>query len=429
MDRWQVASAEHWAPGSSILFGEYAVTCGGRALITTLNKGVRVKTHLFTEAQCSEGPIELFLTRRLEVQISGPLGDHRWSMGSTDEGESKLLQLQQSGTLKETVTSPYEYCKSALITLSTQLQSLQSSSLPKSDQKLYLQIESETEFDLQWGLGSSAAFLVAFTASMNQLLGAKLSTQMLFQVAKNACKKVQGAGSCCDIAASLIGEPLVFFQVGSKSKSLLECGSSDPVFFQIKKDKSLSIEEQSDLLTKESIKELTLEGGSKGAFSCYYPLSQSSQQFLNSFKWSWIYMGYKTTTKEMLTKITIDSEQVYRSEEIIKKAINAMKNRDVSKFYNAFIAGNDLLNELGCLDLKMLSYLKALEGEERNSLPIKVSGSGHGDCFIAINLAGRAQAAIELAGVKGMRLLEAIAIGSKPMSQKNKDYRLGAGHE
>lgn len=387
-----ILAASSWAPGSSFLFGEYAVTKGGIALVIPLNHGVQVQCRLLGHSQSDLSTIlQEFISGSVDVQIRGPLGMDRW--------QESFQESFQSG--REKIQGKYEYCKSAL----TQwCQYFRLKQKPKPNNRVFsLEIESSTEFDLQWGLGSSAAFLVAFLSALNLLFKAQLSKQQLFLLARSACHCVQGGGSCGDIAASLIQKPILFGQALSQSSCLEKHDHELGAFF---KQVETPLCDFSQALYSYNLSE---PRSFKGAY--YYALEEAALQFLSSLELTWIYMGYKTTTAQMLGKIEITHEEILLSNKIVSKAFSAASSCDLNKWLEAFTEAQQLLERLGCCDATMARYVEALFDEDQGFAPIKISGSGHGDCLIAIGIEEKAIRVARTQNQPGLKELPGIAIG------------------
>jgi len=100
----------------------------------------------------------------------------------------------------------------------------------------------DSEFSPNCGLGSSAAVTVALVAVLLQFLSK--STEMLFEISREIIREVQGVGSGADVAASVYGGVIVYQQQSPYIIKKLDCvlplvviysGSKTPTPVVIKK--------------------------------------------------------------------------------------------------------------------------------------------------------------------------------------------------
>lgn len=148
------------APGSLMLLGEYAVLYGKHALVCAVNKRITVT-----------------LTPRKDDRIeirSSTLGHY-----STD-----IAQLH--------IEKPFQFVLGTLKQYQSRLKS-------------GCDIEIESEFSDQVGLGSSAAVTVATLAALFTWLAIKTSPHDLIRHGRNIVRAIQSVGSGADVAASVCG--------------------------------------------------------------------------------------------------------------------------------------------------------------------------------------------------------------------------------
>lgn len=194
----------------------------------------------------------------------------------------------------------------------------------------------ESEFSHQIGLGSSAAVTVAAIAVIAEWQRIELSKQELFQKARQVIRNVQGQGSGTDIAASIYGGVIAY--------------QSDPVHIE-----KLPIIEPLHL----------------------------------------IYCGYKTPTPEVINLI---NHQYNSQPEFYDhlfaciglctlQAIEYIKTEQWRELGNVMKVHHSLQKALGSSDEVIDEIIYQLSLEE-NILGAKISGSGLGDCVVALgNLA------------------------------------------
>ncbi|GKT12986.1 MAG: mevalonate kinase [Thiomicrorhabdus sp.] len=219
-----------------------------------------------------------------------------------------------------------------------------------------LNIEIKSDFSSTIGLGSSAAVLAAMLSGLNSITEQKLSILELFELGHSIILKIQGRGSGTDLAASLAGGVIYF----------------KPKF---------------DLQPSPVIENLSL-----------------------SFPLSLIYAGYKTPTSQVLALVAEQWQaqpkqlaQIYQamgkttehaysvlqrfSHEAESKPENSPGNQAASatltEFYASFNHYQDLMDQLGVNDETLKKLIDNLT-QCQNIHAAKISGSGLGDCVIAI---------------------------------------------
>ncbi|QKI88668.1 mevalonate kinase [Thiomicrorhabdus xiamenensis] len=193
-----------------------------------------------------------------------------------------------------------------------------------------------SEFPSTIGLGSSAAVLAATLAGLNQITKSKLSKLELWQIGKEIIVEIQGRGSATDLAASLFGG-VVFIQPPTEKQAL--------------KIESLPV--NMDILL--------------------------------------VYSGYKTPTAEVLEIVAQNwkaqpemLDALYREMgQITQGAYHALTEHNWPVFYHSFEQYQSLMERLGVSDMT-LDFLIA----QLRACPLvwasKISGSGLGDCVLAI---------------------------------------------
>lgn len=198
------------------------------------------------------------------------------------------------------------------------------------------ELRVNSEFSSTIGLGSSAAVLAATLVALNHITDAQLSKLELWEIGKEIIVDIQGRGSATDLAASLFGG-VVYFQPPSKKKSL--------------KIEALSV--NMDILL--------------------------------------VYSGYKTPTSEVLTRVAEEwADRPETLQTLYKKmgtrteaARKALIENNLPVFYQSFSQYQTLMEELGVSDITLDFLVSQLR-----SCPLvwasKISGSGLGDCVLAI---------------------------------------------
>jgi len=83
-----------------------------------------------------------------------------------------------------------------------------------------LEIETKSEFSMEFGLGSSSAVTVAIIKGLSELFGIKITKRELFDLAYKTVLDIQGVGSGFDLAAAIYGGALYFVTAGKTIKKI-----------------------------------------------------------------------------------------------------------------------------------------------------------------------------------------------------------------
>lgn len=198
------------------------------------------------------------------------------------------------------------------------------------------EVRVNSEFSSTIGLGSSAAVLAATLFGLNHITDSNHSQYELWEIGKDIIVDIQGRGSAADLAAALFGG-VVYFQPPSEDKLL--------------KIESLSV--NMDILL--------------------------------------IYSGYKTPTSEVLERVAEEwkdrpeaLKNLYQGMgDITEAAHQALLEDNLPIFYRSFDQYQTLMEELGVSDITLYFLVSQLR-----ACPLvwasKISGSGLGDCVLAI---------------------------------------------
>lgn len=200
-------------------------------------------------------------------------------------------------------------------------------------------IQIHSEFSSTIGLGSSAAVLAAALSGLNEIYQTRYSQAQLFSIGHRIILDIQGRGSGTDLAASLFGG-LLYFQPAQ---------ANGPAVFE------------------------SLTAGQLGL-----PITL-------------IYSGYKTPTAEVLQMVAQawksrprELEQLYlKMSQLTQTAFVALKSAQLPEFYQACNDYQQTLRELQVSD-QTLEYLISNVRQCEAIKAAKISGSGLGDCILAI---------------------------------------------
>ena len=186
------------APGSLMLFGEYAVLQGKTAIVAAINKFISVS---------------IILRRDEKINIDSSLGQFVLKRSSID------------------LYPPFEFVLAALA----------STKLPSG-----CNIFIESDLPNAIGLGSSAAVTVATLTALNACLKTPLTKRDLWEKSIRVIRTVQGKGSGADCAASIYGGA-ISFRNQPFSVTLLK---SLPPITAIYSGKKLTTAQAIDIITK-----------------------------------------------------------------------------------------------------------------------------------------------------------------------------------
>lgn len=190
----------------------------------------------------------------------------------------------------------------------------------------------QSEFSEKVGLGSSAAVTVATLSALHQWLFGSIDKEKIYQESLQVIRSVQGVGSGADVAASVYG-------------GIVDYNPS------LKKIQNLK----------------------------YFP------------EICLIYSGYKTPTAEVI-KIVEDAaatdpkkfEKLYaKINECVLQGIEAIQQQDWKRLGDVFNQHQKLQDQLGVNDDRMQAIIDRLL-KIKTILGAKISGSGLGDCVVAL---------------------------------------------
>ncbi len=203
-----------------------------------------------------------------------------------------------------------------------------------------LELNIQSYINPFWGLGSSAAVTAAVLSGLAQIScelqsREKISLNDAFTIGLKAIRQVQGGGSGTDLAISLAG-------------------------------------------------------GCVG----FHPKTQQITSLTLSLPFTLVYLGYKTPTPEVLKWVEKQWEnnpdglqQIYKTMgEITYTALAALKTTQANTLENLGALMNQyqlLMQDLGVADEQTNSLLAQLHSNA-DFLGVKISGSGLGDCVIAL---------------------------------------------
>lgn len=193
-------------------------------------------------------------------------------------------------------------------------------------------ITTHNGFSSKYGLGSSSAVSVCTVKALSEAFGIKLSRRAIFDLAYQAVLEVQGVGSGFDVGACCFGGVL-YYRTGGK---------------EIKFLKNPKI-----------------------------PLVVA-------------YSGKKADTPSMIRKIAQKREKDFRKIEnyfdkitdLVKIGRKAIEKRDWRKLGKIMNKNHKILKKLGVSTSKLDKMVKA--ALDAGALGAKLSGSGGGDCMIAL---------------------------------------------
>jgi mevalonate kinase len=202
-----------------------------------------------------------------------------------------------------------------------------------------LHIHIDSDIDPKVGLGSSAALTVALSGALSLWCGLSQTSEQHLQQARHIVQQVQGRGSGADVAASLLG---------------------GVVHYQMQPPYAQPIDTQ-----------LTIAP---------------------------VYCGYKTPTAQVISHVAqLAAQQPQRYQTLYqtmgdttRQAISALKHQDYTTLAQAMSAYQQHLRDLGVSDATLEAIITELT-QQPDILAAKISGSGLGDCVIALLKQGTTQ--------------------------------------
>ncbi len=169
------------APGKLMLFGEHAVVYGKPCIITAVGQRMKATVELIDEP--------IFQLDAPDVNVSGykkPMAE--LGKGNTPKG-ARFVEM----AIKNFIT----HARPGLVRLKG------------------IKVTTKSEFNSQFGFGSSSASTVCVIKALSELTGAKLSNQAIFKLAYKTVLDIQGVASGFDVAAATFGGT-IYYVIGGK---------------------------------------------------------------------------------------------------------------------------------------------------------------------------------------------------------------------
>ncbi len=197
----------------------------------------------------------------------------------------------------------------------------------------------DSQFSHTVGLGSSAAVTAATCACFEQLTNGTVNQQTIFDKSLSAILAVQGRGSGSDLAASVFGG-LVKIEINEGQRQIT-------------------------------------------------PLATRTLPAIGLW-----YVGYKTKTVDVLKIVEAKSQenperyqQIYQQMgTVTKRAIDAIEQNNWAVVGHEFTIFNSHMKALGVSDANLEEVIQKIS-ENNDVLGCKISGSGLGDCVLALGSA------------------------------------------
>lgn len=275
------------APGSLMLLGEYGVLYGKQAVVCAVDKRITVT-----------------LAPRMDDRI---------------EIHSKLLGHYSTDIKQLKIEKPFHFVLGALKQNQSRLRN-------------GCDIEIESDFTDQVGLGSSSAVTVAMLAALFTWLSVKTTALDLIRHGRSVVRAIQGVGSGADVAASVYGGIVGY---------------------------------QAQPLNAEK-------------FTSIHPLTA-------------VYSGYKTPTIEAIKKV---QQQFTGHASLLRSLTNSIgqcaldgmqfiRKEEWSKVGEVMNVQQGLMESLGVSNALLYGMVEELR-KQPGMLGAKISGSGLGDCVIGL---------------------------------------------
>jgi len=275
------------APGSMLLLGEHAVLHGKTAIVSAIDKRITVTLKPRDDKK---------------ITITSALGKHKTTI-------DKLKQQ-----------NPFQFILAALIAKKNML-------------RYGCDIEVDSAFSDQLGLGSSAAVTVATVAALTHWLEQQtLKPDILLAQSKHVVHEVQGFGSGADCAASIYGGVIAYKALPLQVEKLPH----------------------------------------------HPPLTV-------------VYCGYKIPTQQVVEQVEHFCEKypltfadIYAAiDKCSQNAIVAIQHQDWEKLGEIINIHQGLMDAIGVNDVKLTQCINTLR-RQPSIYGAKISGSGLGDCIYGI---------------------------------------------
>lgn len=319
------------APGKLYLAGEYAVVNPGhKALVIAVDR--------FISAELTESKVKGSVKSYSNIKM--------------------IFSRNDEGIVVEQNDDRFDYIFSAISTVE---KFLQEKGYKLSYYDIKVKSELESEDGIKYGLGSSAAVVVAVIKAILKFYGYDYSLMELFKLSSLSSILIKHETSCGDIAAA--------------------------VYTGIIKYTSFSRLEILDRFNKENIVDL-IE-------SSWGELSVEKLEINNNFD---ILIGW---TKSPASSVNLVSNSIknknknvefferflYESDECVDKISQAYEESDFETIMHYIAKNRQLLNEYANeygIEIEKLKLKKLIEISNELGLASKTSGAGGGDCGIAI---------------------------------------------
>lgn len=414
------------APGKLYIAGEYAVVDGRAAIVTAVNRYVKVTVDAagacdFSEdADCGRN----FYGRNFYGKIACEDKNFEplyWKFGGARFGNNKEFILDKNDgcgcgaraaacdlpaeespatndlleqTNVEKIKKYYAYVISAMNVVdeyAREMGVLGAAEALGETREYNVRIESDLDdkkSGKKYGLGSSAAVTVAAVRALCKWYGLTLATPELCKLAIIASSLVKKSGSGGDVAASAYGGWVMYRAYNREwlkaEVEMIESG-----------DSSLH-----ELLQKKwprfVVKRLKVGAGLRLLVG-WTGSTASSAELVGSVK-AGVKSGVKSEASGTLSVNNIDKTYAktyaknyedfcVQSEKCVQKIANALENGDFNELLSGFAQNRTLLKDLGEITGTLIETPKLtqlIEVANSAGLPSKTSGAGGGDCGIAI---------------------------------------------
>ncbi len=308
------------APGKLMLFGEHAVLYGRPCLVTAVNQRMKAAVELTEDS--------IFHLEAPDVSVT----DYKKPMKQLGVGDipkgAKFVEIA--------VKNFFSHKRSHLLRLKG------------------IRVTTKSEFNSQFGFGSSSASTVCVLKALSELTKAKLSNKEIFKLAYKTILEVQGKGSGFDVAAAVFGGTLYYVTPG------------------------------------EIIEPLKIDS---------LPLIVS-------------YSGFKFDTTTLITEVSKKAdkypkviENVYSQiEELVEQAKIALLNKDWVCLGELMNLNEGLLSALGVEGRKLAEMIYG--ARDAGAYGAKLSGAGIGDCMIALAPENKIQAVKDVITEAGGQVID-----------------------
>ncbi|WP_421784605.1 type 2 isopentenyl-diphosphate Delta-isomerase [Gardnerella sp. DNF00983] len=371
------------APGKLYIAGEYAVVDGCAAIVAAVNRYVTVSV---SDETLNE---EL----RENLQKNTPSSRNYCGVITSDGEKYKpLLWARASdGSIEIQNDGKYAYVLAAMSVVDAYASEECAPNINRKSYNVHISSElDDAKTGRKYGLGSSAAVIVAVIRALCKWYDLNLSTPEICKLALIASSSVKKSGSGGDVAASSYGGWIMYRAYNREwleaELTLVKSGCSDFSELLHKKWPRLEVKR---LNADKSLKLLVGWTGSPASSAKLVSSVESSvKTSTESNVESNAESSVETSAFDKKIKSFTYEDFCKQSEICVQKLAHAIEKFEISEISSGFAQNRALLQKLSALTgtvIETRELAKFIEIATCAGIPAKTSGAGGGDCAIALS--------------------------------------------